>query len=107
VSPKSGGPHSAFTLSFRSLLNGGGYSYKILSSGPQRCQRAAELATGGDGVAIGGVPLVRGQTITKTLVPRARGLCPGRYRIYVAYSDPARDPLENFPFATVRFTVTG
>jgi hypothetical protein len=106
VSPKSGGPHTAFMLSFRSLLNGGGYSYKILSNGPERCQRAAELATGGDGVAIGGVPLVRGQTITKTLVPRARGLCPGRYRIYVAYSDPERGPLENFPFATVRFTVT-
>jgi hypothetical protein len=107
VSPKSGGPHTAFTLSFHSLLNGGGYSYNILSNGPERCQRAAELATGGDGVAIGGVPPVRGQAITKTLVPTARGLCPGRYRIYVAYSDPERAALESFPFATVRFTVTG
>jgi hypothetical protein len=109
VTPKRGGQHTAFTLSFHSLLNGGGYSYRILSSGPERCQRAAELATGGDGVAIGGVPLVRGQTITKTLAPRSRGLCPGSYRIYVSYSDPERGPLEieNFPFATVRFTVSG
>jgi hypothetical protein len=107
VTPRRGGPHTPFTLSFRSLLGGGGYSYRILGSGPERCQRAAEQATGGDGVAIGGVPIVRGQTITKTLTPRARGLCPGSYRIYVAYSDPERDSLENFPFATVRFTVVG
>jgi hypothetical protein len=107
VTPERGGPHTPFTLSFRSLLSGGGYSYRILSGGPTRCQRAAERATGGDGVAIGGVPLVRGQIITKTLTPPARGLCPGSYRIYVSYSDPQRDWLENFPFATVRFTVIG
>jgi hypothetical protein len=106
VTPRRGGPHTTFTLSFRSLLNGGGYSYRILSDGPQRCQRAAELATGGDGVAISGVPLVRGQTITKALVPTARALCPGSYRIYISYSDPERGQLQNFPFATVRFTVS-
>ena len=97
VTPRRGGPHTTFTLSFRSLLNGGGYSYRILSDGPQRCQRTAELATGGDGVAISGVPLVRGQTITKALVPTARGLCPGSYRVYVSYSDPERDQLQSFP----------
>jgi hypothetical protein len=107
VSPNSGGPHTTFTLSFRSLLNGGGYSYRVLSSGPEHCQRAAEVATGGDGVASGGVAIVRGQTVTKSVVPRTRGLCPGSYRIYVAYNDPERDPLENFPFAEVRFTVSG
>ncbi len=107
VTPTRGGPHTAFTLSFHSLSNGGGYSYRILSGGPERCQRAAERATGGDGVAIGGAPLLRGQTITKTVTPSTRGLCPGSYRIYVAYSNPERDSLENFPFATVRFTVIG
>jgi hypothetical protein len=107
VSPNSGGPRTTFTLSFRSLLNGGGYSYRVLSGGPEHCQRAAELATGGDGVAIGGVAIVRGQRVTKRVVPHARGLCPGSYRIYVAYSDPERDPFENFPFAEVRFTVSG
>jgi hypothetical protein len=107
VTPRRGGPHTAFTLSFRSLLDGGGYSYRILSGGPERCQRAAERATGGDGVAIGGVPIVRGQIVTKTVTPPAPGLCPGSYRIYVSYSDPERDSLENFPFATARFTVVG
>jgi hypothetical protein len=105
VTPRRGGPHTPFTLSFRSLLSGGGYSYRILSGGSERCQHAAERATGGDGVAIGGVPLVRGQIITKTVTPPAGGLCPGSYRIYVSYSDPQRDSLENFPFATVRFSV--
>jgi hypothetical protein len=105
VTPRASGAHTAFKLTFRALLNGGGYSYLIKTNGPRRCQRAAELATGGDGVAIGGTPIVRGQTITKTLEPPPEGLCPGRYRVYVAYSNPEAGTLQNFPFATVRFTV--
>jgi hypothetical protein len=105
VTPRAGGPHTAFKLAFHALLNGGGYSYLIKANGPRRCQRAAELATGGDGVAIGGTPIVRGQTITKTLEPPPEGLCPGPYLVYVAYSNPEAGTLQNFPFATVRFTV--
>jgi len=107
VNPKTGGPHTAFTLSFRALLNGGGYSYRIQTNGLGRCQREAERATGGDGVLIGRVPIARGQTITKTLNTQRHGLCPGHYRVYVAFSNPAADALPNYPFATVRFTVAG
>ncbi len=106
ITPASGGPHTAFKLAFHALLNGGGYSYLIKANGPRRCQRAAELATGGDGVAIGETPIVRGQTVTKTLAPPPHGLCPGSYRIYVAFFNPEGDALENFPFAAVLFTVT-
>ena len=107
MTPRAGGPHSAFKLAFRTLLNGGGYSYLIKATGPRRCQRAAELATGGDGVAIGGIPIVRGQAVTKTFKPPPEGLCPGAYRVYIAYSNPEAQQLENFPFATVRFVVSG
>jgi hypothetical protein len=107
ITPRTGGPHTTFTLAFRALLNGGGYSYLIRASGPPGCQHAAERATGGHGIAIGGTPIVRGQTITKTLKPPPGGLCPGRFRVYVAYSSPGAQQLQNFPFATVRFVVTG
>ncbi|HWJ49625.1 MAG TPA: hypothetical protein VNR42_01315 [Solirubrobacteraceae bacterium] len=106
VTPATGGPHTSFKLTFRTLLNGGGYSYLIKAGGPRRCQRAAERATGGDGVAIGVRPIVRGETITKLLVPPPAGLCSGRYTIYVAFSDPKADALQNFPFATVHLVVT-
>ncbi len=105
VSPAVGGPHTRFRLAFRALLNGGGYGYEIETGGPPRCRREAERATGGDGVGIGPVPLVRGQAISMTLMPTRHGLCAGSYRIYVAYSNPGPDSLPNFPFATVRFTV--
>jgi hypothetical protein len=107
ITPRTGGPHTTFTLTFRALLNGGGYSYLIRAGGATACQRAAERATGGDGVAVGGPPIVRGQSITKTLKPPPRGLCPGRYRVYVAYSNPEAQHLQNFPFATVTFLVSG
>jgi hypothetical protein len=107
VTPASGGPHTAFTLAFRALLNGGGYSYLIRAGGGPACQRQAERATGGHAIAIGGAPIVRGQTITKALAPPPNGLCPGRYLVYVAYSNPETDSLQNFPFATVRFVVSG
>jgi hypothetical protein len=105
VTPAAGGPHTAFTLSFTALLNGGGYSYLIESDGSKRCRREAERATGGDGVAIGITPLVRGQRIVKALMPPPHGLCPGSYRIYVTFSDPEPGSLPSFPFATVRFAV--
>lgn len=107
VTPRAGGPHTAFELSFRALLNGGGYSYHVEAGGGPACQRAAERAGGGDGVAIGGTPIVRGQTITKTFKPPPGGLCPGHYRVYVAYSNPEAQQLQSFPFATVRFDVKG
>ena len=106
VTPRAGGRHTAFVLSFRALLNGGGYRYDIRAEGAPACQRAAERAGGGDGVAIGGTPIVRGQTITKTFKPPPNGLCPGRYRVYVAFDDPDSQ-LQNYPFATVRFLVAG
>jgi hypothetical protein len=105
VTPRSGGPHTAFKLTFTALLNGGGYSYAIETDGSARCQREAERATGGDGVAVGRVSFVRGARITKILKPSAVGLCPGDYRIYVSFSNPKPGSLENFPFATVRFKV--
>jgi hypothetical protein len=104
VTPRSGGPHTVFALTFRTLVNGGGYSYDIQAEGAPTCQHAAERASGGDGVAIGGTPIVRGQTITKTFKPPPGGLCPGRYRVYVAYEDP-ESQLQNYPFATARFDV--
>jgi hypothetical protein len=106
LTPSTGGPHTTFNLAFRALLNGGGYSYLIRTDGPPRCQREAERATRGDGVAIGRTPIARGQTITKTLKPPPHGLCPGSYRIYVAFSNPEASSLPNFPFATVHFVVT-
>jgi hypothetical protein len=106
VTPLTGGRHTVFELTFRALLNGGGYSYDIQAEGGPACQRAAERSGGGDGVAIGGTPIVRGQTITKTFKPPPSGLCPGRYRVYVAYENP-ESQLQNYPFATVRFLVAG
>jgi hypothetical protein len=106
VTPRTGRPHAAFKLTFRALLNGGGYSYQVEAEGGTACQRVAERAAGGDGVAIGGTPIVRGQTVTKTFNPPRGGLCRGRYRIYVAYDNP-ESQLQNFPFATVRFVVNG
>jgi len=106
VNPSAGGPHTAFELTFRALLNGGGYSYQIEAEGGPACQRVAERAGGGHGVAIGGTPIVRGQTITKTFDPPPGGLCPGHYRVYVAYEN-VESELQDFPFATVRFVVTG
>ncbi len=118
VTPRAGGPHTAFKLTFKSLLNGGGYSYLILARGSRgsganagrdsagtRCQRAAERATGGDGVAAGGESLVRGQIITKILRPPPQGMCPGRYSIYISFSNPEGE-LQNFPFATVNLVVS-
>ncbi len=107
ITPKEGGRNTKFKLSFHALLNGGGYSYVIETDGPKRCEREAERATGGDGVAIGRIPIVRGQLVSKTIAPRPPGLCPGSYRVYVAYSNPYTETLPNYPFATVRFTVTG
>jgi hypothetical protein len=127
VTPRAGGPHTEFKLAFKALLNGGGYSYLILARGSRglpnpasppsgdaaagggastRCQREAERATGGDGVAIGGEPIVRGQTITKILRPPPQGLCPGGYSIYISFSNPEPDALPNFPFATVNLVVS-
>ena len=106
VTPSTGGPHTAFKLAFRALLSGGGYSYLIKTDGPPRCQREAERATGGDGVAIGAAPIVRGQTISKTLRPPPHGLCAGGYRIYVAFSNPEANSVQNFPFAMVHFVVS-
>jgi hypothetical protein len=105
VTPITGGPHTAFELTFRALLDGGGYSYHVQAEGGPACQRAAERAGGGDGVAIGGTPIVRGQMITKTFKPPPGGLCPGHYRVYVAYDNPETQ-MQNYPFATVRFLVT-
>jgi len=105
VIPKRGGPHTAFKLSFHALLNGGGYSYMIEAGGSRLCQSEAERATGGHGIAIGRIPIARGQTITKTLTPPRRGLCPGQYRVYVAYSNPLSGALPNYPFATAQFSV--
>jgi hypothetical protein len=96
---------TAFKLTFTAPLNGGGYSYVIETGGPARCQREAERATGGDGVAIGRVPIVRGTTITTILKRSAGGLCAGEYRIYVSFADSQPGSLENFPFATARFRV--
>jgi hypothetical protein len=107
ITPQAGGPHTTFTLAFRALLNGGGYSYTIRASGPPSCQHAAERATGGHGIAIAPTPIIRGQAITKTVKPPLGGLCTGRYHIYVAYSNPEAQQLQSFPFATVRFVVTG
>jgi hypothetical protein len=76
-------------------------------SGGPRCQHAAERATGGHGIAIGPTPIIRGQAIAKTVKPPPGGLCPGPYRIYVAYSNPEAQQLQSFPFATVGFDVTG
>jgi len=106
VTPLAGGGHTVFVLTFRALLNGGGYSYNVQAEGAPACQRAAERAGGGDGVTIGGTPIVRGQTITKTFKPPPSGLCPGHYRVYVAYDNP-ESQLQNYPFATVRFVVAG
>jgi hypothetical protein len=50
---------------------------------------------------------VRGQAVTRTFKPPPEGLCPGAYRVYIAYSNPEAQQLENFPFATVRFVVSG
>jgi hypothetical protein len=105
VTPAVGGPFTRFRLAFRALLNGGGYGYAIESDGPRRCQREAEHATGGHGVGIGPVPIVRGQAISMTLMRTRHGLCAGSYRVYVSYSDPGPGSLPSFPFATVRFTV--
>jgi hypothetical protein len=77
------------------------------SGGPPSCQHAAERATGGHGIAIGPTPIIRGQAIAKTVKPPPGGLCPGPYRIYVAYSNPEAQQLQSFPFATVRFDVRG
>jgi hypothetical protein len=126
VTPRVGGSHTAFKLTFKALLNGGGYSYLILARGSHgspdpaspasgdgsaagatstRCQRTAERATGGDGVAIGGRPILRGQTIAKTLRPPPEGMCPGDYTMYVSFSNPDAE-LQNFPFATVNLVVS-
>jgi hypothetical protein len=105
VTPERGGRNTTFKLTFHALLNGGGYSYAIETDGSRRCEREAERATGGDGVAIGRIPIVRGQLVSKTITSRLQGLCPGSYRVYVAYSNLRADTLPNYPFATARFTV--
>ena len=69
-----------------------------------RCQRAAERATGGDGVAIGGTPIVRGQTITKTS-SRHRTACAQATTASTWPTATPKPQLQNYPFATVRFTV--
>jgi hypothetical protein len=107
VSPASGGPRTRFKLSFRALLSGGGYSYRIEAAGPRRCQRVAELAIDGGAIMLARTPIVRGQQVSKTLDTERHPLCPGRYRVYVAFADLRPDALPSFPFATVHFTVAG
>jgi hypothetical protein len=107
VSPASGGARTRFKLSFHALLSGGGYSYRIEAAGPRRCQRVAELAIDGGAIMLARTPIVRGQQVSKTLDTERHPLCPGRYRVYVAFADLRPDALPSFPFATVHFTVAG
>ena len=105
VTPHAGGRHTVFVLSFRALLNGGGYSYDIQAEGARRVSAQRNGPEAGRCGDRRHTDRPR-PTITKTFKPPPKGLCPGRYRVYVAYDNP-ESQLQNYPFATVRFLVAG
>jgi hypothetical protein len=107
VHPSVGSPHDSFVLSFAAIAGGGGYAYFLKAPRGGACQRLAQDAEGGWGVLLGGPALRRGARVVKVLRGGTRGLCPGRYLIYVAFSDPFVQPLPNWPFGLGVFRVEG
>lgn len=105
VTPTGGGPHTTFTLSFRGLLDVGGYRYSVKTDTTPRCQQEAERAIAGH-LAINVLINGHGETITKTLRPPPHGFCPGDYRVRVSYSNPESGSPTNQPFGTADFAVT-
>jgi hypothetical protein len=105
VRPGEGSSTAGFTLTFRAVARGGGYTYFVKAPRPGRCQRLADDSTEGSGVQIGSVPIERGEVVSKKLHPAAGGLCAGSYRVYVAFFDPLSNAGPNWPFGIARFTV--
>ncbi len=110
VTPEIGGPNTTFTVSFRILLTGGGYLYRISGPGGPGCHGRTPPSTGGGPIS-GGISDVRGQTFSQQFAPETGALtqthwCPGLFDVTVAATGvlPHRDRTYP-PFGTATFTV--
>ena len=112
VTPRIGGPHTTFTISFRLLINGAAYQYLFSGPGGPRC-RGKTPTRGGGGIG-GGPDDIRGQIWSEPFPPAPpRGVapsvaawCPGTFHVSVsAFDVPGRSGKFYPPFATVTFTV--
>lgn len=110
VTPRIGGLHTTFTISFRLLLSGASYQYRFSGPGGTGCHGKTPSRAGG---GIGGGPYdIRGQEFSEPFSPSSgagpavTAWCPGTFHVSVsAFGVPGRRALFYPPFGTVTFTV--
>ncbi len=112
VTPRTGGPHTTFTISFRLLLTGAFYQYLFSGPGGPGC-RGKTPTRGGGGIG-GGPHDIRGQIFSEPFEPSSgigpsvTAWCPGTFHVTVSVFDVPRRPARFYPpFGTATFTVKG
>jgi hypothetical protein len=110
VTPRTGGPHTTFTISFRLLINGAAYQYLFSGPGGPGC-RGKTPTRGGGGIG-GGPDDVRGQIWSEPFQPSSgagpsvTAWCPGTFHVSVsAFAVPGRSGRSYPPFGTATFIV--
>lgn len=109
VTPRTGGPHTTFTISFRLLINGAAYQYLFSGPGGPGCH--GKTPTRGGGGIGGGPDDVRGQIWSEpfqpsTGAPSVTAWCPGTFHVSVsAFGVPSRSGKSYPPFGTATFMV--
>ena len=112
VTPRIGGPHTVFTISFRLLISGAVYQYLFSGPGGPGCH--GKTPTGAGGGVGGGPDDVRGQIWSQPFPPppprggppSAGTWCPGTFHVSVsAFGVPGSSGRFYPPFGAVTFTV--
>jgi hypothetical protein len=117
ITPKTGGPHTTFTVMFRSLLNNASYLYRLYGPGGTGCRGRAQLTYGWENP---GPSAIRGQIVRNPYSHPGNGnvlvngryqlpnWCPGTFRITVsaAATSPSGAPGPGItPFGSATFVV--
>jgi hypothetical protein len=109
VTPRIGGPHTTFTISFRLLINGAAYQYLFSGPGGPGCH--GKTPTRGGGGIGGGPDDVRGQIWSQPFQPSSgvgpsvTAWCPGTFHVSVSAFLPGRSEQFYPPFGTATFIV--
>jgi hypothetical protein len=116
VTPLTGGPHTTFTIRFRSLLNNAYYLYRLYGPGSTGCHGRAQLTYGWNNP---GAIAARGQIVTNpyahpgnvTVLGSSElpAWCPGTFRVTVSASTtpPLGSEFSVKPFGSATFIVRG